>query len=58
MSAARDAEGEVVALLPEEIDYIREEVAQERRCRRCVHLLTFHQYNGGGDLCVICGCEP
>lgn len=45
------------ALMAEEVAYLEDEIKRDRRCRNCAHLLTFHQYAGGGDRCVICGCE-
>lgn len=40
-------------LTPSEIEYIQ----ADGRCQKCGHLGTLHQYNGGGDACVLCGCD-
>lgn len=47
---------EMLTLLPEEIEYLQDEIKRDRRCHQCGHLFTLHQYNGGTDECVICGC--
>jgi hypothetical protein len=46
-----------VGLDDEEFEYFNHEKMNEFRCSGCGHLHVLHAYNGGGNMCVVCGCE-